>query len=84
MCEKVGESKGFPLTPTHPCTAVTGVLRRCFSYITSKHLPKSSLNLLAFPAPKEADDSSEGVMILWGIFLALHLSGIRAELSIAQ
>lgn len=46
------------------------------SYITSKHLPKSSLNLLAFPAPKEADDSSEGVKEkpLWGIFLALHLS----------
>lgn len=45
-------------------------------YITSKHLPKSPLNLLAFPAPKEADDSSEGVKEkpLWGIFLALHLS----------
>lgn len=43
-------------------------------HITSEHLPK--VPSLAFPAPKEADDSSEGVKEkpLWGIFLALHLS----------
>lgn len=44
--------------------------------ITSKHLPKFPLNLLAFPAPKAADYSSESVKEkpVGGIFLAILLS----------